>query len=290
MNKLSIPLHDTPVAQIFDECINDYRDDEKKRTGLKYRKQLISCSERYLEHMPVGIENLKHGYIDKKGTQYLNSVYENKFVKGIGRQYYNRIMNGAHGICPFCGTGAAMTLDHYLPKKNYPLLSITPANLVPACRDCNMNKQKYNPSTYSEMILHPYFDEVDIAWLDARIIFEIDDSCNVEYGVKPLQGISTDMGQRIRAHFSVNKLEQIYHPKAITEIMTSRTCHLKVYKSCGISELKNTLYSTYESSAQYDLNSWKTALYEALSNQVEQYVEWLLAFQNAKKTLLLRGE
>jgi len=44
------------------------------------------------------------------------------------------------GVCPYCDgplTAGRAKLDHFLPKENFPFLSVTPDNLVPACTDCN---------------------------------------------------------------------------------------------------------------------------------------------------------
>jgi len=43
-------------------------------------------------------------------------------------------------VCPYCGIGEPVTLDHYLPKGIFPEFSILPINLVPCCDPCNRNK------------------------------------------------------------------------------------------------------------------------------------------------------
>ena len=68
----------------------------------------------------------------------MKKVYDEKFAKAetVGRTYYDAIMAQVErGICPICGVRLASTLDHYLPKAKVPTLSVTPSNLIPACRD-----------------------------------------------------------------------------------------------------------------------------------------------------------
>ncbi|TPJ42888.1 HNH endonuclease signature motif containing protein [Mesorhizobium sp. B2-7-1] len=60
-------------------------------------------------------------------------------------------------MCPFCGgLGHTWTLDHYLPKANFPAYSVNPSNLVPCCRDCNSGKNASFGAELHEQTLHPY--------------------------------------------------------------------------------------------------------------------------------------
>lgn len=62
--------------------------------------------------------------------------------------------------CPMCGSFGCGTLDHVLPKEDYPAFAIFGLNLVPAC-NCNQQRGRAllgpNPG---ERILHPYFDDI----------------------------------------------------------------------------------------------------------------------------------
>jgi hypothetical protein len=62
--------------------------------------------------------------------------------------------------CPMCGSFHSGTLDHVLPKTDYPVFAIFSRNLVPACK-CNSKRTTLlvgpNPG---ERILHPYFDDI----------------------------------------------------------------------------------------------------------------------------------
>lgn len=62
--------------------------------------------------------------------------------------------------CPMCGSFHSGTLDHLLPKTDFPAFAIFGRNLVPACK-CNSKRSTLltgpNPG---ERILHPYFDDI----------------------------------------------------------------------------------------------------------------------------------
>lgn len=61
--------------------------------------------------------------------------------------------------CPLCGSPVTGSLDHYLPRNQYPEFSIMRANLIPACMHCNSSAKGTtvhggNPRRF----IHPYFD------------------------------------------------------------------------------------------------------------------------------------
>ncbi len=67
---------------------------------------------------------------------------------------------GSPDVCPMCGSFGTGTLDHFLPKSDYPELAIFSRNLVPAC-SCNTKRGSVvKGTTSSEHVLHPYFENV----------------------------------------------------------------------------------------------------------------------------------
>jgi hypothetical protein len=77
------------------------------------------------------------------------------------------LRSGASGACPMCGSDGNGTLDHYLPKSEYPEFSFFSLNLVPACFRCNtLRSAKYAGQQADERPLHPYYD----AYGDQRLM------------------------------------------------------------------------------------------------------------------------
>lgn len=62
--------------------------------------------------------------------------------------------------CPMCGSMHAGTLDHVLPKANYPAFSIFGINLVPACKCNGLRGIALTGNNAGERVLHPYFDDI----------------------------------------------------------------------------------------------------------------------------------
>ena len=124
--------------------------------------------------------------------------------KQPARDIYDAILVAANDKCPFCGgIGRPKSLDHYLPKANYPQFSVFPHNLVPACRDCNTGKSNSLATNANEQVLHPYFDDdfyFSVQWIFARVVQT--EPCSLEFYVTPpdtWQDVSKD---RVRQHFN----------------------------------------------------------------------------------------
>jgi hypothetical protein len=67
------------------------------------------------------------------------------------RTIYDSLLNSAKEKCPFCGgIGTPRNLDHFLPKAHFPQFSVLPRNLIPACRDCNMDGKGHAFATNAE--------------------------------------------------------------------------------------------------------------------------------------------
>lgn len=163
MLKLPIPLQDTSVSEIFSTCANGFRDKEKVKALLTLKKDVVDISNDYSRYVPNNIESLPDYTFSISDNKNLISVYDKKFSEKnfpAGRKYYNKIRAASNGKCAICEIGEASSLDHYLPKAQYPLLCVTPANLVPQCQSCNKNKGIFFEKKEDQMLLHPYFDNL----------------------------------------------------------------------------------------------------------------------------------
>lgn len=63
--------------------------------------------------------------------------------------------------CPLCGSPSLGSIDHLLPRDDYPEFSIMRANLVPACVHCNSASKgnKHRGNAAPERFIHPYYDQ-----------------------------------------------------------------------------------------------------------------------------------
>jgi hypothetical protein len=138
------------------------------------------------------------------------TLYNTYFVNNDkpGRKIYSALMASANEKCPFCGgIGRPRNLDHYLPKAHYPQFSILPINLVPSCRDCNMDgKGSFIATSESEQVLHPYLDHhrfFNEQWLYAQyVIDETGEPGIIEYFVQAPEHWEDEQKSRVQKHFN----------------------------------------------------------------------------------------
>lgn len=102
--------------------------------------------------------------------------YYNNPPSGLDELLKNRRQEHGLDECPYCGKpGSPDTLDHFLPKDDWPEYAIHPNNLVPQCRSCAPIKgtQYYCSNSNVAMFLHPIYDE-SLSKLRFKIEVDVD--------------------------------------------------------------------------------------------------------------------
>lgn len=275
MRKLPVPLLNP--ADVFETCVSGVDSDELANRLNSESEYLVTQAVNYQINA-----NLKSLYLFPRATWGndgqlivgdvtkgdLTQLYSKQMVKSKkpARHYYDKLINHAPlGICPFCGFGHVSTLDHFLSKAYYPSLSVLPANLVPACRDCNGGKGA-GVFTDENQIPHPYFEdpiiETDI-WLYARINETSPPTATFEVS-SPI-GWSDGLKRRVNNYFNDLNLASRFSIQAASEL-ASLSDYLSLLDLEG--QIGRHLLLISQSERLHRKNSWKAALYEALSNSI----------------------
>lgn len=278
MRKLPKPIDD--VADVFLDCISNIQSKQLKKK-LELCKDEIMCATQEFETKAgtnqihkIKSTNMVADIVTKDE---MCKVYTDKMAKksSPGRKYYDKyIALPKNGICPLCGQRIVSTLDHYLPKVKYPTLAVTPTNLVPACKDCNKDKGEKDFTDSAKETIHPYFDDIENEpWLYAKIIQE--DEIAIIYEVRKPDSWTIIMHNRVKNHFKMFKLNALYSAHSAEEIRNTHGMLANIYKKTGSTGVSEMLKELYESSKQVNLNSWKTAMYRALSESQWFCDEWI---------------
>jgi hypothetical protein len=197
----------------------------------------------------------------------LSWVYKNRFVRASspGRVVYDEIMTAAvYGRCPMCGHRQVASLDHYLPKASFPALCVAPANLIPACSDCNKQKLDAIPANASEVMLHPYFDDVEgQPWLVAEVGQTIPPS--FQFSVGAPAAWPHVLAARVTHQFKTLHLGNLYASQAAVELVNIRQALAEVFAAGGAAEVAAHLNQAANSRRAARVNSWQTAMYTAIA-------------------------
>lgn len=179
------------------------------------------------------------------------------------RVFYDQLMNSAPlGKCPLCEFGQVSTLDHFMSKAYYPYFAVLPMNLVPVCADCNKKKASSAIRAHSQSS-HPYFEEPEIeteTWLYASVVETSPATATFSIAF-PLHW-SEGLCRRIKNHFREVNLASRFAIEAASE-MTTLSDFLGML---GTSErIGEYLCMLARVERTHRRNTWKAALYEALS-------------------------
>ena len=264
----SLPIPTISALAVFDVCISRVRDPLLKAKFVGIRSDIHSREMEFISFasLPSGTLPVSHSTVGIVGGEELSSVYTDRMVKkgSPGRDIYNKLICSApNGRCPLCGQGAVTTLDHYLPKKFYPALVVTPANLVPACSYCNTAKHEYTPPTRFDAPFHPYFDNIeDFRWLCAEILPSAPPAARFSIRNQPSNPV---LSSRLNSHFNLLKLGVLYASNAAEDFEILKTQLEALHRSGGDHDVREYLQERATAYRHVRANSWQTALYEALS-------------------------
>ncbi len=275
MRNLNLPT--LRVETIFEDCISNIGS-AAKVAEFRQAKYLIENAESdYLtkarNHVlfqfpdsPGDNEDILFGRLTQGDVK---GLYAGQMVpaKKVARHHYDKlVISSPQRRCPFCGFGRATTLDHFLNKSDYPWLAIVPANLVPACKDCNQGKSTNRALSAQDQILHPYFEGSELAddqWLFASVIQST--PLSIDYRAEPPLNWGDALRLRAGQHFKDFDLKVRFSFEAATELGSLRFTLKSLGANAGRLGVKQHLTAVAAGEYENYKNSWKTALYQALS-------------------------
>ena len=278
MKKLPKPLPKINPEDIFEKCVSGYKDKQKVATLLQCKDIVRRDSKLYDKVVPAELENFRQSSLPSGvDSKEMSEIYTAKFAdeNGPGRKYYNEIKEQAErNICPICGIRMVKTLDHYLPKSKFPTLSVTPSNLIPSCRDCNMDKRDNASYDSKNMPVHLYFDDLPKEpWLQVTV----GDNLEILYYISCSDSWDKGIRSRLEKHLDFYDLYDLYSSHANSEVANSIHMWKKVVTHSEPEALKLALIDECESAEVNDINSWKAALYRGLVANFDKVKEYILA-------------
>lgn len=281
MRRLSLP--EFTSLQSYGQCLASVLD-----LALKERLSGISefievVSNTYTDQARLGsvclIPPLKHLKgedpviaADVRKSELVKLYSYNMVDRSPGRELYDAILVAANEKCPFCGgIGRPKTLDHYLPKANYPQYAVLPQNLIPCCRDCNTGKSNALAVVEDEQSIHPYFDDDKFfleQWVFARVNLTL--PCSLEYFSAPPDEWSEVEKIRASTHFRDFSIGERYGIQAADEL--GALVDLRRGHMSNISAEEFSVYLvSVSNSGSYFSNHWKRVMYQALSESRDFY-------------------
>ncbi|HHT7084750.1 hypothetical protein BAU26_19535 [Bacillus sp. N35-10-4] len=157
-----------------------------------------------------------------------------------------RTIMSLHQVCPYCDMNKInkelVSVDHFLPKAIFPILSIYPENLIVSCKGCNENIKGENVKI---PIAHPYYEEVA-----NHFTFQINDSESSEFkiDVRMHEDNSNLMNKKIRNFLLLFEIKERYERNMTAELIEFRNDIRKkaIAELEGISQVRSISYTDIE--------------------------------------------
>jgi hypothetical protein len=258
------------ARETFATCISKVRDEDLKRRLRKVADHVAAEAASFAERAQAAELHLITRTADVAGSvtkDEMISVYDQRMAgkNGPGRHVYDAIkLLPKQGICPFCDHRPVSTLDHLLPKGLFPVLAVTPDNLVGTCADCNKAKLTFAPTAPEDVFVHPYFDDVEgERWLAARVVKG--PVAAVIFWTRAVASWPNVLNERVRRQFRMLGLAQLYGAQAAREISGQAHLLLDIHDSRGAAGVRRELMRQAETREAVRLNSWQAVTYRTLS-------------------------
>lgn len=247
---------------VFNKCISNAQ--QRIKTNLQQFIPVLSGLE--IEYRHSAENQMLHQILpcnlqDTIEQRLLINVYDKRLVQGMGRDYYNDIIISST-ICPFCTIGEVHTVDHFLPKADYPRLSVLPINLIPACSYCNSQK-----GGAINLFFHPYFDIFDKTEL---LVVEVIENTipQLKFSIGTCNG-DTGLESKIRGIDTKLKLCDRFAVAATLELITVKSTLKSMMDLIGCPltpKLVKKHLQNLEKDSKNDQRVYLSFVYGALSN------------------------
>ncbi len=280
----SLALPPMEYEQVLNECLSGIGSVDLRNLYQSFITEISVAGNQYMSAANCGDYTVLPQTIASRGTDpvVIGSICKSHFIKLYenylrnskkpARAIYDRILVSSNGKCPYCGgIGHTSTLDHYLPKANYPQFSVLPINLLPCCKDCNTGKGNLVATAVEDQSLHPYFEQnhfFNEIWVSANVIHG--DPIGFEYFVSPPAHWSLIDKRRVVAHFNDFDLSRRFSLEAGVGVGEPKRLRRGYFKNFSPEVFQQILCDGAENS-DFLLNGWNRTMYRALSND-----DWFL--------------
>lgn len=206
-------------------------------------------------------EDQKEALLDcYKRTGYLENTVIKKSIRYIQENHHRE-------KCPYCRINTPDTIDHYIPKDDFPEFSFLPINLVPCCDKCNRIKGTRWKDENGRFFLNYYFDKIcEDKFLYIKLDYKKDDlkfTSSINYYLNT-ESIKDDYNlDIIISHFDKLNLLDRYDKLIMEEISNIYTKIM--INDYPIDNHRMSIDMEYNTLKYvYGENYWKTALYKAI--------------------------
>lgn len=263
------------VRTVYPDCVSDVAESVERAKYASGASDVFAKSDAFI----VALLNSDVHTLEPENFKLLPltedemvKLYERHLVGAklpATRAHYDRIRSLSEW-CYACGHELAEEVDHYLPKRKFPALVVTPENLSPICIRCNRAKGLKFGKSRNEAFIHPYADNFDsVIWLHADV--QTNPEPHLKFRANDPSWDATTL-YRVAKHMREFKLGSLYAKQANKAARQSRRALDSHFKAAGADAVRAEAELRAVSSREDRLNSWEAAAWTAFS-QSEWFCE-----------------
>lgn len=278
MNNLTPPIEEDKILESSKEIYENIKNNRSKKNQIILNSISNKIYTRYEEYKDkinkledISISKLKD---DTSISDLLKYCYNAERTPYLQKEIINKrdILR-----CPYCDISTPDTIDHYVPKGEYPEFSFLLVNLIPCCGKCNNKKNEEFIVDNSRAFINFYYDKIPKEnFLKAIIEYDNDNvkkTTKVKYSIDDKNIVDDKVRNIVVNHFKklnlCNKYSQ-YVNETLSEITT-----ILENNDLTIDEFKisfNMNLKSYEK--LYGNNHWKTVFYKEViySDYIRDYL------------------
>jgi hypothetical protein len=237
----------------------------------RFRGDWLRSAELYIEHRgdpvnvrPLNLLDFTEGEIEAaQRKQSLINLYvasENQFhyeILASLRRDHQLI------ICPSCGAHVVPgTLDHYLPKTEFPEFSVLLVNLTPMCNACQESKgASFLTANSQKKYLHSYFDEV---FLPIYSLVFSGSWATPEFSIHFNGLLPAECSELVREHLSGTKVEERFLSYCGTKYVHLLKIAEKLRREGNEERLEFAIEMFLHDAELNSINCWEAIFYRSV--------------------------
>lgn len=266
----------------YTECSNTFLDNvlnskknSTKDPNYKNRVEILKPNVKNkfttydAEHKDNNLASLTaHGYSGQDKADLLKLYkYDNSVIQKLNEKVTtlegDRILN----TCQNCTINEINSLDHIVPKDEFPEFSVNPRNLFPSCTKCNGHKNVIWRENNKSLFLNLYLDDLpEEQYLFCNPTFD-DDKITLQFTVENRFNIEQSLFELIYNHYTRLHLPKRFKKNSHDTIYELNK-EIKKYKDKIDKEelIKTIKEDVLEEKKYYGFNYWKSIIKETLIN------------------------
>ncbi|MCR9171534.1 MAG: hypothetical protein NXI10_03515 [bacterium] len=278
------------LPHFYDESFSFFHDVVKSKHKKRDDPGFLDRLETYYEDIDILFEeynklfkeNKLHTVIastveDQQKSDLLDLYhYDNKRIQALKTLVTTIDDNRALNTCQNCTVRIVESMDHQVPKNDFPEFSVHPLNLFPSCEKCNKKKGKYWRTETGRLFLNLYLDPLPEAqYLFCNVSVE-DEKVEAHFELRNNECISTELFQLLKSHYDRLELCSLFSLSCGTVISRMATYIKNHSDMLSIEQMQSiTLKSNQDEKNIYGQNHWEFILQDTLITS-EDFINFAL--------------